>query len=112
MKKLQFFCILLVVLLLAGCASKVTAKGKFDPGCEKLSEMSDEKLLDFIEFYKIDVSAIQTPAVDWMSYVRSVIVSTEDNPNNGYLGSRPDMQAIFYSIVDAVNHYYGVKPEK
>ena len=109
MKRICIFCLILSMLLLVGCAKK---EKKFDPGCEKLSEMSDEKLLEFIEFYKLDVSVIQSPNVDWKGYLRSIIVGTEKSPNNGYLGGMPDMEKFFYSVVNAVNDYYGVKPDK
>lgn len=90
---LSFFCI------------AVTASENTLP---KLSELSDEECMRFLEENDIEMPPIFLSESAWLTFARSIIAQVEGNPDmvipyNAYV-----MQHCVSEIKDAVNAYYGV----
>ena len=87
MKKRAIFSILLctavlAVGLLCGFTMRSDSEAAFNPECEKLSELSDAGILEFIAYYEIDVpDGYVESDQELAQLVRRWITSIEQNPS-------------------------------
>ena len=90
---------LLLLVLLAGCASHGTP--------EDLWAMSDEELMDTLYDHGLEIPeefAHETSA-QMAEYVRDAIESLESNPNSYQLFSYTAIQELYYSVKQALWSY-------
>ncbi len=88
MKKRTIFSILLcaavlVVGLLCSFTMQSDSGAAFSPECEKLSELSDAGILEFIEYYEIDVPDGYVESDEELAQlVRQWIKAVEEDPSH------------------------------
>ena len=106
----RFIYIGIAVLLVAAGLITYLVTRPFDPGCEKLSEMSDSKVSAFLDYYDIDIpEGVFSPDADIKSAVRAYIAGIEKNPANDpsidydYQAAHDFLSAIYHATLK----YYG-----
>ena len=106
MKK-RIFAVCAAVTVMLAALVFLSGSWTFDPGCEKLSQMSDEKVLEFVVQYDIPVEGFDSPSLDLPGFVRAIITAVENDPDVPCLYSFTDTCDLFEAVKAAVNSYYG-----
>ena len=114
MKLTALICaVVMAVGLLCGFTAQDDAqKAPFDPGCEKLADMTDEKVFAFLEYYSVDIPDGQAKTdAELAERVRRWIRYAEEQKLNPVCGINfTDTHFFGTDVYEAVFEYYDWEP--
>ena len=96
-------------LLCGFVAPENAQKPPFDPGCEKLAEMTDEKVFAFLDYYQVEIpegdAKKPEDMIAWVRRQMGYIEELKINPTAGINFS--DTHFFGTAIYEAVFEHYG-----
>ena len=99
MRMVVLFCICaLTIGILGGCAVRKEAYTEFTPQCEKVSELSDQGILEFLRYYKVDLPEEFVEAhteAELAQFARTQVASVEETQK------MPSFSASYTVLADA-----------
>lgn len=99
----RMICVLSVVILVL-----VTCNPAMAVDQPRLSNITDDECIDFLEDYGVDIPGNQSENESWIPFIRAIIRAVEENPETGFAFGYTVALRFAYEIKAAVNEYYAV----